>query len=618
MENKPVSRLKNKYVIIGIILVVLIAVLTGVASYAYIAGDSNSVIDGVHIGGIDLSGKSLSDAEEELKTKISVPAENLKFVCQDRNFEISPSQIGLEADIKANLDAAFGYGNETNPVKKIFSFYNTRLFGANIGVKYICDETALMGAIEENLEDLVTPAIPYSVETGEECIIVTNGTDGTKISPDDISSIIYGRIENNNLSEPIVLSIVEDKAEDIDFDEFVSLYQRQAADAEYSEKDGDYIFTKEVIGISFDTETARTIIEGNRLNNEPYKIPAKITHPEITVDELQAKFASEVIAEYSTSFASSDANRASNVSLAASKINGIVLNPGERFSFNKTVGPRTAATGFKIAHVYEGDRIVDGMGGGICQVSSTLYNAVLLADLKIVYRLNHSMPVSYVPLGRDATVSYGTIDFVFENNKSHPIKICATSHNRQLKISINGAESDKVNVSLVTENAGYTPYSTKEVEDPALSEGETKVVKNGANGSIVKLYKVYTLSDGTKRTEFVSKSAYLPTTKVVNVGVKKETPVEDEKVENEQVPVINDNPDVIEDPEKVQDPSSEIDVPQEKPIEDEMAQMSEENIESQPAFAPEDESEGQGVAEEVPQEMETSTEELEQEEEMSE
>ena len=597
---------------------VLIAAVTGIASYAYIAGGSDVAMDGVCIGDIDLSGKSIEEAEEELKGNISIPAENIKFVCKDRNFEITPSQIGLEVDVKSTLDAAFAHGKEENPVKKIISFYNTKLFGADIGVKYTCDETALMGAIEENLEDMVVPVIPYSVETGEDCIIVTNGVDGTKISPDNISSIIYEKIENDNLSEPIVLSIVEDRAKDIDFNEFVSLYQTDATDAEYTEKDGDYIFTKEVTGISFDTEIAKTIIEENRQNTEPYKISAKITLPKVTVEDLQAKFASEVISQYSTSFASSDANRASNVSLAASKINGLVLNPGERFSFNKTVGPRTAATGFKIAHVYEGDRVVDGMGGGICQVSSTLYNAVLLADLKIVYRLNHSMPVSYVPLGRDATVSYGTIDFIFENNKTHPIKICATSHNRQLVISINGAESDKVNVSLVTENAGYTPYSTKEVQDPSLSEGEKKVVKNGANGSIVKLYKVYTLSDGTKRTEFVAKSAYLPTTKVVNVGVKKASPVQDDKNENEQVPVINDNPDVIENPDEAKEPSQETDVTDQNPTDNEMAQTPEENEESQPAFAPENESEGQEVEEEVSHEIETLTEESEKEEEISE
>ena len=617
MENKPVSRLKNKYVILGISLVVIITAVTGIASYPYIAGNGDVVSSGVHAGGLDLSGKSYEEAEEELKEKISVPAENIKFVCQDRSFEIAPSQIGLEADIKATLDAAFGYGKETNPFKKIISFYNTKFFGVDTGIKYICDETALMGAIEESLEGMITPVIPYYVQTGEDCMIVTNGTDGTKVFPDDISSIIYERIENNTLSEPIALTVAPAKAEDIDFDEFVSLYQRDAVDAQYSEKDGDYVFTKEITGISFDTEIAKAIIEENRHNTEPYQIPAKITQPKVTVDDLQIKFASEVIAEYSTSFASSDANRASNVSLAASKINGIVLNPGERFSFNKTVGPRTAATGFKIAHVYEGDRVVDGMGGGICQVSSTLYNAVLLADLKIVYRLNHSMPVAYVPLGRDATVSYGTIDFIFENNKSHPVKICATSHNRQLYISINGTESDKVNVSLVTENAGYTPYSTREVEDPALAEGETKVVKNGANGSIVKLYKVYTLSDGKKRTEFVAKSAYLPTTKVVNVGVKKEAPEKDEKTENEQVPVINDNPDVTEAPEEEKEPTPETGLSEEKTAEDEMAQTPTEDEESQPAFAPEGEYEKQDEQEETI-ENETFTEDTDEKEEISE
>ena len=141
------------------------------------------------------------------------------------------------------------------------------------------------------------------------------------------------------------------------------------------------------------------------------------------------------ICSYTTYYKTSQYNRTVNLTLATKAINGAVVQPGETFSFNNTVGPRTAARGYKVAIVYSGGKMVYGIGGGICQVSSTLYNTVLNGGFQVVERWQHSLPVSYVPSGKDATVSWGSADFRFKNNKSYAIKIVATASGGTLTVS---------------------------------------------------------------------------------------------------------------------------------------------------------------------------------------
>ena len=216
------------------------------------------------------------------------------------------------------------------------------------------------------------------------------------------------------------------------------------------------------------------------------------------------------------------------------------------------VGPRTAATGFKMAHVYVGNEVVDGIGGGICQVSSTLYNAVVMSDLKIVSRTNHSMPVGYVPLGRDATVSYGSIDFVFENDKSYPISIKAAVNGLTLTISIVGTADMDYTVDFVSSTVSTLPFSTVNVEDETLKEGETKTISNGSNGYVANSYRVYKKDGKEYSRKFEAKSTYYPVPAKVAVGVKKEAS-EVQVPENEQIPVIPEENENTENSEEIQE-----------------------------------------------------------------
>lgn len=539
----------NKFVVLGVVSVIVISLVTAVLFYGNSLALESGIANGVYVGTVDLSGMDKEAAHQAIADMSDISADTaIPFVCQGKSFEISAAQIGLDVDTSSALEGALSYAKEGGFFKRVGEALVAKVAKKVFPPEYVCDEAALAAAIEENLDDKLTAITPYSVQIGKDEIIITNGTGGIGIEQTDLGGTIVEDIKDGKIDNTIVLTLKNLEAEPIDCEQFFSEYIRQPKDATYTEEDGNYVFAEEVVGIEFDKEEARAIIEANRNNTEPYAISATITMPKITVTDLQAKFASDLLASYSTSFASSDSNRAANVVLAASKINGVVLNPGERFSYNKIVGPRTVAAGFKIAHVYEGDRVVDGVGGGICQVSSTLYNTVLLSDLKIVSRTNHSMPVAYVPMGRDATVSYGSIDFVFENNKNYPVRIVSKSANRNLTIAIYGVKEDDTIVEIVTENAGYIPYSTKENVDNSLKAGEKKVVKNGSNGTIVNTYRVYKKDGVVLRKEHTAKSTYIPIARVVNVGP---SPKED-KPTSEITPQVPD-----EETPKPQEPSKE-------------------------------------------------------------
>ena len=222
-----------------------------------------------------------------------------------------------------------------------------------------------------------------------------------------------------------------------------------------------------------------------------FEVPAKITHPAVSTESLKSTLLADKLGTFSSDFSSSSADRAHNIELACSKIDGYVLSPGEEFSYNEVVGPRTAAHGFRVANVYVGNTVQPGIGGGICQVSSTMFNAVVYADLEITERRNHTLPVSYVPMGRDATVSYGATDFKFKNNYDTPIQVRAECIGRKNVITIYGtARNDNREIKIETAKTGTSSPKVTQKKDDTLPVGTVKVEEAGTNGSSYIAYKV--------------------------------------------------------------------------------------------------------------------------------
>ena len=210
--------------------------------------------------------------------------------------------------------------------------------------------------------------------------------------------------------------------------------------------------------------------------------------------------------------------------MAAKTINGTILLPGETFSYNGILGNTNKAKGYKEGTAYVGGKVVKSYGGGICQVSSTLYNAVLYSNLEIVERYNHSYAVNYVPAGRDATVAYGGKDFKFKNTRTYPIKIEANAKSGVVSITIKGLkeEMDKYEIVLTSTVLSTTPNATTYENNSSLPEGTEKVIQKGYIGKKSIAYKIVKNPDGTTKSKTVlSKDTYKPMNRIVQVGTKK-------------------------------------------------------------------------------------------------
>ncbi|MDL0296414.1 VanW family protein, partial [Clostridioides difficile] len=209
---------------------------------------------------------------------------------------------------------------------------------------------------------------------------------------------------------------------------------------------------------------------------------------ELVVKATPAKVKKEQLANidtnlgtYSTTFKTSQINRSINIKLATDNISNVLLMPGETFSFNKHTGKRSKENGYKSAPVIMEGEMEEDYGGGVCQVSSTLYNSVLYAGLEIVNVKNHTIPSSYVPKGRDATVADSGIDFLFKNNLKHPVYIKNYVSGNQIVCNIYGSAEDKQNITISTKLDGVSQTTMKRVNDPTMPKGKEKVDKSGRN-----------------------------------------------------------------------------------------------------------------------------------------
>ena len=324
-----------------------------------------------------------------------------------------------------------------------------------------------------------------------------------------------------------------------------------------------------VVGVDFDVNQAKTLFDA-AAEGETVEIPLTITQPEETKEGLEGKLFRDLLGE-GTSRVGGSANRKSNVKLSAQACNGVVLMPGEVFSYNNTTGSRTADKGYLGAPVYSGGASVEGIGGGICQTSSTIYYAVLHTTLEIVERHAHMYAVEYVPDGMDATVWYGSSDFRFKNNTNYPVKVVTESYDkngsRYLTVKIYGTNEDgRYAVPQRTQYDWITP-TTQYKADSSVPRGTTRVdsVQNAYRGRKAQTYRYIYAEDGTlleKQDMGVSSYKMRPTTILYNPAdgdpsqpaSKPETPTVPETPEVPETPTTPETPSTPETPVTPEEP----------------------------------------------------------------
>ena len=221
----------------------------------------------------------------------------------------------------------------------------------------------------------------------------------------------------------------------------------------------------------------------NNPNDEEYEQDLIYTKADVTVNDLGKEAFPDLLATFSTNYVTSNTDRTTNLRLAAGKINGTVVMPGEIFSYNKVVGKRTVSAGYKEAAIYQDGGVTNGLGGGICQISTTLYNAVIKANMEIETRRNHMFVPSYIGAGKDATVVWGSTDFKFKNRRDYPIKIETSVSGGVARVDIYG---------LRTNNEYDISLETKTIKSSSTSLVVESYRVTRLNGEIIKKEKLYT------------------------------------------------------------------------------------------------------------------------------
>lgn len=426
VEEKKLKKALSIFgIIIGIIIIVLLLALLILTGYNAI---NQNIISGVSVQGIDISNMSKSDAKYKLDNYISsnLPQE-IKVKHGDFEATISLSQISTDFNTKDIVNNAYNVGRQGNIFQNNFYVLSTMFGKVNIIPNVTVDKEQLTKLLTEFTAQLPDKVVDSGYYIEGNKLIVTTGKTGNIIDVDaSIQNIQNALSSLSGFDIPVELVVKTQEPEKVDINRIHSEIYKEPKNAYYTQNPFTVYPSENGLDFKVSIEEAKNILGDQSL--EEYSIPLKTLYPSVTTNMIGSEAFPDLLASYSTKYSAAAVDRTTNLRLAANKINGTVLMPGETFSYNKVVGARTPAAGYKDAPTYVNGEVVDGIGGGICQITSTLYNAVVFANLGIVERYNHQFVPSYVTASRDATVVYGALDFKFKNNRKYPIKInCSVS-----------------------------------------------------------------------------------------------------------------------------------------------------------------------------------------------
>ena len=514
---------KKKKINIGVgILICVFAIILITFLWISIKNNLNkNIIKGIKVDNVDLSNMSLEEGRDKLNNYINTRLNNnIKFNYEEYNVEVNPLDIGITYNVEEAINEAYNVGRNENIFCNNFNVIKTNIKGKKIDLKTTINEEKFNSFIKEingNLSNGVQQP-SYYIEKND--LIITAGKEGISVNEEEFKKIILEKINTEvNNEEKVTMPVKIIKPNDIDIDNIYKEVHKDAQDA-YITKDPFEIHPHvEGVEFSISIDEVKTMLQEKQ---EKYTIPLKITKPKVTTDSLGDEAFPNRLATYSTKYSTADVNRTTNIKISVNKINGVVLLPGEEFSYNKVLGPRTPQAGYKLGAAYIGGKVVSDYGGGVCQTSSTLYNAVLLSNLEITSRTSHYFAAAYVPVSRDATVYWPSLDFKFKNNRKYPIKIKAYTSNGVIKVEIFGtAEGSDYEVELQSYVTSYIPYNTEYKDDNTLPEGKEVVEQAGTNGIRSEAYKILKKDGKVISKTLLSRDTYSTKARIIRRGTKK-------------------------------------------------------------------------------------------------
>ncbi len=465
VENYDISNNKGALSeiakIFGIlVLAFIIFVMIAFFIFTFLNNRNQSIISGVYIKGIDVSNLSIEEAKEKVQNYINenLP-ENINLVHNDYQTSIPLSALNVSFDIDSAVNSAYTIGKSGNVFENSLTALKTLIASIDIEPNFSIDEDQLRTALNDISSKLPDTVIESGYYVDGSNLIITKGSEGNVVNVDQMCTYIKNGILNLTLkNRTLEIATVSKQPSEINIDKIYSEIYKEPVDAYYTQEPYAVYPSENGLDFNISLDEAKNMLLEDK---EEYAIPLKTLYPNVTTNMIGTEAFPDLLSTYSTRYSASDRDRTTNLQLAASKINGTVLMPGETFSYNQVVGERTISAGYKEAPIYVSGEVVDGLGGGICQITSTLYNAVLYANLEIVERSNHQFVPSYVTASRDATVVYGSIDFKFKNSRDYPIKLVCSVSGGIAKFEIYGLKTNnEYDVEISSYVTGTTSTST--------------------------------------------------------------------------------------------------------------------------------------------------------------
>gem|GEM_PF-6745332 len=463
---KHKTAMKRFYMVLGAVF----CIIFGIYIYACITAPTDRMGRNVYIENVNVSNMTFDEALSAVKKEELLQTQNIVLRCGGQKFEIGGAELGMTAKIEDTVDKAMRFGKTDNVFINGFANMLQMISPHKVMPNANIDETVLREKLRQFGVQIYGELQEHTLEIGDGVVVATPGHTGFDTSEgstacDKAAGEVLNAISAGESYHNISVTLEKTAPRDYTADDIKRFADKDPEDARYALEKNELSIVPNIDGRVVDAAQAAELVKGLKEGGEVVYIPFSSTPASVTVDTLREKLFNATIGSYSTNYGSSSANRCANVARAASKIDGKILLPGDVFSFNAAVGPRSKANGFYPAQEYLNGETVEGIGGGTCQVSSTLYNACIYADLSIITRTNHMFPVGYCPLGQDATVADTGVDYKFVNSMDYPIKISATTSGYRITVSIIGTQRDDPRsvkiVNTVTREGEDTSVKTK-------------------------------------------------------------------------------------------------------------------------------------------------------------
>lgn len=487
---------------------------------------NTKVFKNVYMLGENYSGKTSEEVIQIINSKSNElnSSERLDIYQNGENiYNVKAEDIDFKFDVEKTAQSIMSFGRDSNLFKNNFNMIKALFSKKVIEPIYAYDNEKFENVIKNidlSIKDRYVDD-SYSLDEKNGKLIIVNGKTGNAINYEYEKENILKAFENKE-ENTYDLKIEEKKPQNLDADKVYSEVKRDAKDA-YIDKDASPVkYVNEVVGFDFDVNELRKVLELPENKEEGKTIEFKVTviEPKVKIKDITADLCRDKLAGYTTYFPAGTYARSINLKIALSYMDGVVVMPGETYSYNDNIGDTTASKGYQAAATFKGGTTVNEMGGGICQTVSTLYNVALMANLEIVERHQHGLPVGYVPPSRDATVYSPVLDFKFKNNRETPIKIVTSfTYGGSLNVSIYGTkQNNDPEVTLSSSTTSTIPYTTKYEYDPNIPSGEQRVISNGVNGYTSESYITKTLNGQVIYSGLLSRDTYNAQQQMVKVG----------------------------------------------------------------------------------------------------